>query len=95
MWHIYDNTTAPLSRRTWPQPTAVNEFTVRSTEITAALLVAVTIMGSQVGFTPEDVSACSMSAGRAMALIMARVDTDRIRLVGGGAAMQYCATSTR
>ena len=39
-------------------------------------------MGPQVGFTPEDVSAQSMQAGGAMALLMARVDTDTIRLVG-------------
>ena len=39
-------------------------------------------MGPQVVFTPEDVSAQSMRAGGAMALLMARVDTDTIRLVG-------------
>ena len=39
-------------------------------------------MGPQVGFTPEDVSARSMRAGGAMDLLMARVDTDMIRLVG-------------
>ena len=39
-------------------------------------------MGPQVGFTPEDVSAQSMRAGGAMALLMAPVDTDTIRLVG-------------
>ena len=39
-------------------------------------------MGLKVGFTPEDVSARSMRAGGAMALLMARVDTDTVRLVG-------------
>ena len=39
-------------------------------------------MGIQVGFTPEDVSARLMRAGGAMALLMACVETDTIRLVG-------------
>ena len=39
-------------------------------------------MGPQVGFTLEDVSARSMQAGGALALLMARVNTDTIRLVG-------------
>ena len=56
--------------------------TVRSAKITTALHAATTLMGTQVGFTPEDVSARSMQAGGAMALLMARVDTDTIRLVG-------------
>ena len=49
--------------------------TVRSAEITKALR-------PQVGLTPEDVSSQSMRAGGAMALFMACVDTDTIRLVG-------------
>ena len=56
--------------------------TVRSAEITTALRAATTLMGPQVGFTPEDVSARLMRAGGAMALLMSRVDTDTIRLVG-------------
>ena len=39
-------------------------------------------MGPQVGFTTEDVSARSMRASGDMALLMARVNTDTIRLVG-------------
>ena len=39
-------------------------------------------MRPQVGFTLEDVSARLIQAGGAMALFMARVDTDTIRLVG-------------
>ena len=56
--------------------------TIHSAEITTALRTATTTTGPQVGFTPEDVSARSMQAGGAMALLMARVDTDTIRLVG-------------
>ena len=55
---------------------------VRIAEITVVMRAATTIMGPQVGFTPEDVSARSMRAGGAMALLMARVNTDTIRLVG-------------
>ena len=39
-------------------------------------------MGPLVGFTPVDVSARSIWAGGAMALLMACVDMDTIRLVG-------------
>ena len=56
--------------------------TVLSAEITSALRAATTIIGTQVRFTPDDVSARSMRAGGAMSLLMARVDTDLIRLVG-------------
>ena len=56
--------------------------TVRSAEITAALRTATTLVGPQVGFTPEDVNARSMWDEGAMALLMARVDTDTILLVG-------------
>ena len=50
-------------------------YTVRSAEITAALRAATTLMGPQVGFTPEDVSVRSMRPGGAMAFLMERVDT--------------------
>ena len=56
--------------------------TVRSAEVTAALRAANTLMGHQVGFTPEDVSARSMRAGSTIALLMTYFDTDTIRLVG-------------
>ena len=56
--------------------------TIRSAEITAALLAETTIIGPQVWFLPDEVSARLMRAGGAMALPMARVETDNIRLVG-------------
>ena len=56
--------------------------TVRSAEITTALCAATTIIEPQMGFTPEDVIARLMRASGAMALLMKRVDTNRIRLVG-------------
>ena len=56
--------------------------TVLSDKITTALRAATTSIGPQVGLTPEDVSARSMRAGGVMALLMARVDTDTICIVG-------------
>ena len=41
-----------------------------------------TIIGPQVGFTPDNDSTLLMRAGGVMALLMARVNTDTIRLVG-------------
>ena len=55
--------------------------TVSSAEITAALRAATTIIGLQMGFTPDDVIARSMRAGGAMAILMARVNTGMICLV--------------
>mmetsp|Transcript_20739 Transcript_20739/g.60329 ORF Transcript_20739/g.60329 Transcript_20739/m.60329 type:complete len:132 (+) Transcript_20739:903-1298(+) len=55
---------------------------VRSTEITSALRTAVTSLGDKVGFRAEDVSARSMRAGGAKALLLSKVDSDTIRLVG-------------
>ena len=56
--------------------------TVHSAEITAALYAATTIIGPQVGFTPDEVSARSIRTGGAMALLMERVNIDTICLVG-------------
>ena len=56
--------------------------TLGSDKINVALRAATTIIVPQVGFTLEDISARSMRAGGAMALLMARVDTDTICLMG-------------
>ena len=56
---------------------------VRPTDITTALRVAVVAVGpALLGFTPADISARSLRASGAMALLCSRVDTDIIRLVG-------------
>ena len=55
---------------------------VRSTNITKVLCNSVQITGTHVVFTPEEVNVQSMRADVAMALLMARVDTNRIWLVG-------------
>lgn len=44
--------------------------------------MAVRFLGFGLGFTAEEVSARSLRAGGAMALLVAEVDTDVIRLLG-------------
>ena len=67
-------------------------------EITAALRASTRIIGPQVGFTPDDVSARSMQDGGAMDFLMARVDTYTIRLVGrwcSNAMLRYLHTTAQ
>ena len=51
-------------------------------DITADLRHAVSILGSSVGLVPSDVSARSLRASGAMALLCADIDHDRIKLIG-------------
>ena len=51
-------------------------------DLTAILRLSVTALGAQFGFRPSDVSARSLRAAGAMALLCADVDADRIRLLG-------------
>lgn len=55
---------------------------VTSGDVTTALQQAVTFLGPTLGFVANDVSARSLRAAGAMALLCANVDTDLIRLVG-------------
>jgi hypothetical protein len=55
---------------------------LRPADITAALRLAVTILGGDYHFAPSDVSARSLRSAGAMALLCANVDSDRIRLIG-------------
>ena len=55
---------------------------VVSSDITTALQQAVIFLGPSLGFLPSDISARSLRAAGAMALLAAKVDTDMIRLVG-------------
>lgn len=50
--------------------------------ITNLLRQAVRFLGTGLGFTPDEVSARSLRAGGAMALLVSKVDTDIIRLLG-------------
>ena len=86
---------AHLQHHSAPPNIHITEFfnknkwsTIHSAEITSALRAATTIVGPQVGFTPDNVSARSMQAGCTMALLMARVNTYTIRLVG-----RWCSDS--
>jgi hypothetical protein len=51
-------------------------------DITHLLRLAVSVLGPQYGFLPKNISARSLRASGAMALLCANVDTDRIHLIG-------------
>jgi hypothetical protein len=55
---------------------------VRPADITTALRTSTAVIGPSVGFLPADISARSLRAAGAMALLCAHVDTDIIRLLG-------------
>jgi hypothetical protein len=55
---------------------------IRPADITAALRCSTAIIGPSVGFLPSYISARSLRAAGAMALLCAHVDTDVIRLLG-------------
>jgi hypothetical protein len=55
---------------------------IRSVDITDALRAAARITGDELGNRPEDISARSIRAGGAMALLCAQVDSDLIKLLG-------------
>ena len=67
-------------------------------DITKTLQKAVEISGAQVNFKLEDVSAKFIRAGVAMAILIARVDTDKIKLVGSWRSdimLRYLRTSAQ
>ena len=55
---------------------------VTPTMITKVLKGAVSLSGDNLGFLPKDVSARSLRAAGAMALLCSGIDTDIIRLIG-------------
>jgi hypothetical protein len=55
---------------------------IRSADITDALRAAARITGDELGIRPEDISARSLRAGGAMALLCAQMDSDIIKLLG-------------
>jgi hypothetical protein len=64
-------------------PTPTSEVTpIRPADITAVLRCSTALIGPSVGFLPSDISARSLRAAGAMALLCAHVDTDIIRLLG-------------
>jgi hypothetical protein len=55
---------------------------IKPADVTAALRLSTAVIGPTVGFLPADISARSLRAAGAMALLCAHVDTDVIRLLG-------------
>ena len=55
---------------------------VKPSDITSHLRCAVRFLGFGLGFTAHEVSARSLRAGGAMALLVSKVDTDIIQLLG-------------
>jgi hypothetical protein len=55
---------------------------VTSSDITSTLQASVRVVGPNLGFLPNEVSARSLRAAGAMALLCAHVDSDTIRLLG-------------
>ena len=58
------------------------KHTITPADITSALRASTVILGPSLGFLPTDISARSLRAAGAMALLCAHVDTDVIRLIG-------------
>jgi hypothetical protein len=72
--------TQPLASYVDPRTQLLKRIT--PPELTALLRLSTTILGPQFGFLPKDISARSLRAAGAMALLCANVDSDRIRLLG-------------
>jgi hypothetical protein len=72
--------TQPLASYLDPVDSTLRHLT--PADITSLLRLSVAILGTTYGFQPQDVSARSLRAAGAMALLCADVDTDRIRLLG-------------
>jgi hypothetical protein len=72
--------TQPLASYVHPVTNRLRRITPK--DITDLLRLAVSLLGPQYGFLPKNISARSLRASGAMALLCANVDTDRIRLIG-------------
>jgi hypothetical protein len=72
--------TQPLA--SYVDPTSLSLRRVTPSDLTTLLRASVQILGPAHGFRPVDVSARSLRAAGAMALLCANVDSDRIRLLG-------------
>ena len=62
--------------------TTTGVASIKPCDITATLRKAVTFLGADLGFLPHEVSARSLRAAGAMALLVAKVDPDIIQLLG-------------
>jgi len=71
---------------------------ITSSEITSTLCASATSIGDKAGLRPKEISARSLRAGGAMALLLGKVDTDTIKLVGrwrSDAMLVYLHVSAR
>lgn len=73
---------APLSTPLARAFTSVGSRPVTPSQITQHLRMAVQYLGTDLGFLSSEISARSLRAGGAMALLVSDVDTDMIRLLG-------------
>lgn len=62
--------------------TGTSSLSITPSHITSTLRKAVTYLGPDLGFLPSEVSARSLRAGGAMALLVSNVDPDIIQLLG-------------
>eukprot|EP00980_Cylindrotheca_fusiformis_P025481 scaffold13823_cov108-Cylindrotheca_fusiformis.AAC.1 len=73
---------AALPLAAYWHPASTSWKLLSPTDLTADLRAAAALLGPQLGFLPQHVSARSLRAAGAMALLCANVDADRIRLIG-------------
>jgi len=78
--HCHASPTQPLASYIHPSTHRLRRIT--SSDLTHVLRLATTLLGPSYGFLPHQISARSLRASGAMALLCADVDTDRIRLIG-------------
>ena len=72
--------------------------TVKSAAFTTALRHSITLLSPGIGLTPDEVSARSLRASGAMALLLGGIDTDTIGLIGrwrSGALLRYLHVTAR
>ena len=75
-------TTTPLATYFRVDAGRTSRHPVTPADITIALRISALALGPTIGLLPDDITARSLRAGGAMALLLAHVDTDIIRLVG-------------
>jgi hypothetical protein len=97
--HLRENNAPPnTSIGTYFLPTGISEI-VTTNNITQTLHFSLRHFGAAtLGITTSDISACSLRAARAMALLCAHVNHDTIRLIGcwhSVEMLRYLHTQTR
>ena len=80
--HLRSSNAAPTTPLARVYLAGTSTRSITPSLITNTLQQAVTMLGADLGFLPSDVSARSLRAAGANALLLARVDTNIIRLIG-------------